>query len=254
MRAFTRWAVLACAALWAVQAHAQTADGRTADDIVERYLAAVGGRAALTKLESRSAKGTIAVSAAGVDLVGSAEAYNKAPNKSRTYFRLDLSQMGAGEMIIDQRCDGKSVFLSNSMQGDRDITGSQLESILNNTFPTPLLNYKQADAKAELAGKDKVGDKPVDVVLFTPKAGPAVKEYFDSGTGLLLRTSVTIDVPELGGPMPTTTDLLDYREVDGVKVPFELRITNSAQAITVKLQSVEHNKPMDDAMFSRPAK
>src|SRR5512133_2572620 len=102
------------------------------------------------------------VSVQGVELSGPVESYSKAPNKVRTYARFDLSQMGGGEVVVDQRCDGKSGFISYTMQGDRDVTGNQLQSLLNGAvFPTPLLNYKQAGGKVELTGKDKAGDRAV---------------------------------------------------------------------------------------------
>jgi outer membrane lipoprotein-sorting protein len=240
-------AMMTFVALCAVQAHAQTAD-----DVIEKHLAAMGGRAALAKLESRTSTGSISISAQGADLGGSIEIYNKAPNKSRSYFRIDMSQFGAGEMVVDQRCDGKTAFASNSMQGDREITGAQLQGMLNATFPSPLLGYKDAGAKAELIGKDKLGDRAVYVVQFTPKAGPASKQYFDADTYLIVRTVTKMDVPEMGGEIEQTSDLSDYRDVDGVKIPFKVNVFSSMQTITVTLSKVEHNKPIDDAMFSRP--
>ena len=90
----------------------------TADELVEKHLAALGGRSALTKLESRIARGTVSIRPGrrprrpGGDLRQGAE-------QDRTYFRVDLSQFGAGELVVDQRCDGKTAFVSNSMTGDR---------------------------------------------------------------------------------------------------------------------------------------
>jgi outer membrane lipoprotein-sorting protein len=249
MRVAAKWLVLmTVAAPWAVQAHAQTAD-----EVVEKYLAAIGGRAALVKLQSRIAIGTIVLSAQGADVAGPIEIYTKAPNKTRTYFRLDLSQLGSGEMVVDQRCDGKTAFASNSLQGDREISGNQLQNLLNATFPTPLLNYKEAGAKIELTGKDKVGTREVYVLQYTPKAGSPSKQYVDAETYLLLRTVTKVDVPAAGGEIEQTNDLADYREVDGVKVPFTINIVSSAQTLAITLTKVEHNKPIDDAMFSRPA-
>ena len=65
---------------------------------------------------------------------------------------LDLSALGGSEMVVDQRCDGKTAFASNSMQGDREITGSQLQAMLNASFPSPLLIYKDAGATVFVAG------------------------------------------------------------------------------------------------------
>ena len=260
-------ALLVVAALWTGAANAQTqakaqdkpqekpkaqAQGPTADDIIEKHLAAMGGRAALAKLESRIATGSIVVTTQGMELAGAVEIYVKAPNMARSYATLDLSQVGGTEMTVDQRCDGKTAFARNSMQGDRDITGNQLQNMQNASFPTPLLKYKDAGAKTELAGKDKVGMRDAIVLQYTPKAGSSSRHYFDAETYLLLRTVMKVDMPELGGEIEQTSDLSDYREVDGVKIPFTMQIVTPAQTVTIRLDKVVHNQSIDESMFARP--
>jgi hypothetical protein len=83
---------------------AHTVSAQTADQIIEKYLTAVGGRAALSKLTSRSMVGTITLSTPIGDVSGPIEVLNQAPNKSRTLITLDLSSVGAGKAIIDQIC------------------------------------------------------------------------------------------------------------------------------------------------------
>lgn len=249
MRSVVRMSMLTVfVALFAAQAQSQTAD-----EVIEKHLAAMGGRAALAKLESRIATGSVAISTQGADLSGPLEIDLKAPNKSRTLIKLDLSQYGGAEMVIDQRCDGKTAFASNSVQGDREISGNQLQNMLNASFPTPFLKYKEAGAKVELTGKDKVGTRAVYVLQYTPKAGSVSRQFFDAETFLLVRTIMKVDMGELGGEVEQTTDVSDYRDVDGVKVPFSVTVTNAVQTITITLSKVEHNKPIDEAMFSRPA-
>ena len=238
---------LALVLAWAPRALAQTAD-----EIIEKHLAAVGGRAVLSKLTSQKATGTVAISAQGADIGGSIEISKKAPNKSRTLMTLDLSALGGSEMVVDQRCDGKTAFASNSLQGNREITGSSLQNMLNASFPSPMLNYKEAGGKVELQGQDKVGGRAVFVLLYTPKAGPASKLFLDTETFLLARSVTTLDVPEAGGAVEQTTDVGDYRVVDGVKTAFSVTVTGTAQTIVITLTKVELNTPIDDAIFSRP--
>jgi outer membrane lipoprotein-sorting protein len=248
MKSVARSLVLvACGLLWAAHAQAQTAD-----EVIEKYLAATGGRAALAKLTSQVATGTISISAQGNELAGPFEIYVKAPNKSRSYFKLDLSQLGAGEMVIDQRCDGKTAYAMNSMQGDHEITGNQLLGMLNERFPSPYLDYKQAGAKVELMGKDTVGTRAVYVLLYTPKLGPSSRQFIDAETFLAVRSVIKVEMPD-GSETEQTSDLEDYRTVDGVKEPFTIKVSSAAQAFTISLAKIEHNVPIDDAMFSRPA-
>jgi outer membrane lipoprotein-sorting protein len=231
---------------------ASTLQAQTADEIVEKHLAALGGRATLSKLTSQVASGTVAVSAQGADIAGSIEVSRKAPNKARTLMKLDLSAVGGSEMIVDQRCDGKTAFASNSLRGDREITGSQLQNMLNASYPSPLLTYKEAGATLALQGQDKIGGRAVVVLLYTPKAGPASKMFFDAETFLLARATTKLDVPEAGGEVEQTSDLSDYRAVDGIKVPFSVMMTSAGQTVAITLSKVQLNPTIDDAIFGRP--
>jgi hypothetical protein len=60
-------------------------------------------------------------------------------------------------------------------------------------------------------------------------------------------------VPELGQKLDLTTDLLDYREVDGVKLPFKLSTSSAVQNYTIAFEKIEHNVPIDAAVFTKPA-
>ena len=93
-----------------------TASAQTADEIVDKTLTAIGGRAALGKLTSRSATGTISIATPNGDIVGTIEVLNERPNKSRTLITLDLSAMGAGTMVLDQRCNGTTGYALDSMR------------------------------------------------------------------------------------------------------------------------------------------
>src|SRR5215470_652948 len=165
----------------------QIAAAQTADEIVEKNLAALGGRTALNNLKSRSMKGTISVSTPVGELTGPIEILNQVPNKSRTSIQLDLSSLGLGKVIQDQRFDGTSGYVIDTMQGNRDITGDQLEAMKNGSFPNPLLNYKQAGATVELSGKEKVGEREAFVLVFKPKSGPATRQYIDAESYLPIK-------------------------------------------------------------------
>jgi len=149
---------------------AQVASAQTADEIVEKYLAALGGRAAFSKLKSRSAKGSIVVSSPVGDLAGTIEILNQAPNKTRNFIQLDLSGAGLGKVVQDQRFDGTAGYLIDTLQGNREVTsGEQFEAMKNASFPNPLLTYKEAGMTVELGGKEKVGEREAYVLVVKPK-------------------------------------------------------------------------------------
>jgi hypothetical protein len=76
--------------------------------------------------------------------------------------------------------------------------------------------------------------------------------FIDAENYLLTRTMITLNVPQLGGDIEQTVVVSDYRDVDGVKVPYQTRSSNPAQTISVTATKVEQNTPLDDGMFSRP--
>lgn len=246
MKRLSRLLLAAMALGWTHIAAAQTAD-----DVVEKYLAAIGGRQALAKLTSRTMIGTITLATPQGELSGPIQVYTQAPNKSRTVVKLDLSAFGAGQMTVDQRFDGTAGYLIDTLQGNRDITGNQLENMKNAMFPTPLIGYKDRGATLELAGKEKIGERDALVLVLKPKTGSASRQYIDAETYLPMRTVIKVDVPQFG-EVEQTTELSDYRDVDGVKVPFAVKATSAVQSSTVVITKVEHNAKIDEALFSKP--
>jgi hypothetical protein len=246
-----RWLYLSILAAVAV-CRANIVYSQTADDIVEKHLAAMGGRAALEKVTSRVMTGVISVSTPGGDLSGSMEVYNKAPNKSRTLIKIDASQFGLGQILQDQRFNGTSGYAIDTLNGNREITGDQLELARSNTFPSPLLKYKDAGSALELLGREKAGDRDAYVVRLTPKTGPPARMFIDAETYLLAKTVVTVNVPQIGGDVEQTVVVSDYRDVDGVKVAYQVRSSNAFQTISVTATKVEQNTSIDDGMFSKP--
>lgn len=230
---------------------ATAASAQTADEVIEKSLAAMGGRAAFTKIKSRSATGAIVLSTPAGDINGTVEVLNAAPNKSRSLIKADLSALGAGLLTIDQRFDGHTGYVLDSLQGNRDITGNQLDNMKNGSFPHPYLNYKELGISAKVTGKEKVGDREAYVVLFDPSSGSEVRNFIDVETFMPLKVVIKVELPQIG-EIEQTNELLDYRDVDGVKLPFRVRASSSVQNYTITLDKVTHNVPIDEALFVKP--
>jgi hypothetical protein len=231
---------------------AQAAAAQTVDEVIEKHLAAIGGRAALAKLTSRTMTGTFTVNTPVGDLTGPIEVFNVAPNKVRSVIKLDVSAVGGpGEMVIEQRFDGTAGYAMDSMQGNRDITGAQLEQMRNSTFPSQLLNYKEQGATVELAGKEKVGTRDAFVLVLKPKTGPVNRLFIDAETFMAARLMVKVDMPGTG-EVEQTSDFSDIRDVDGLKVPFTIKSSSGAQSFTIVAAKVTHNTKVDEAQFSKP--
>ena len=229
-----------------------SAAAQTADEIVDKTVNALGGRDALGKLTSRSSTGTMTIATPGGEISGTVEVLTARPNKSRTLINLDLTAVGAGSMVLDQRFDGTSGYALDSMRGNREITGGQLELMKENVFPTPLLGYKERGSKVELAGKEKVDDRDAYVLNVTPASGPASRTFIDAQSYLPIKSIVKVNLPEVGD-VEQTIEVSDYRDVDGVKVPFKVKGSSAVQTFTIVISDVKHNVKIDEALFAKPA-
>jgi zinc protease len=246
-RRFFLMAAQVLLALWPVLIMAQTPD-----EIVEKHLSAVGGRAALSRLTSRLMSGSVTLTTPIGPISGTAEVYMKSPNKMRTLIKLNGSAFGIPEILNDQRFDGVSGYVIDSIQGNRDLAGPLLDGMRNQVFPSLLLNYGDRGVTVALAGREKVGDKEAYVLVLTPKTGPAIRAFIDVQSMMLVKTAVTANVPEAGGDIEQINEFSDFREVDGVKVPFATRTVTPLQSVTATIKEVKHNIEIDDSSFSKP--
>ena len=228
------------------------ASAQTVDEVVERCVTAAGGRAALGKVTSRSTSGTITLSTPAGDITGSVELLNAVPNKSRSLVKANLSALGAGQLVMDQRFDGNVGYVLDNLQGNRDITGNQLDNLRSSSFPHSFLNYKEMGTTARLEGKEKLGEREAYVLVFEPTSGSVVRQYIDAQTYVAIKVVMKIDVPQLGQEVEQTTAFFDYRDVDGIKLPFRVEATSSVQNYTIVITKVEHNVRIDETLFSKP--
>ena len=235
-----------------VLACAQIAAAQTADEIIEKSIAALGGRAAFDKIKTRSMSGTITLNTPVGDIPGSIEILNARPNKARTVIKADLSSVGAGPLTIDQRFDGQTGYVIDTLQGDREMTGNQLDNLRNAGFPHAFLNYKEAGFSVKLQGKEKLGAGEAYVLIFEPAKGSTIRQFIDAQTLLPVRFTMSVNVPQVGADVEQTTTLEDYRDVEGVKMPFKLTASSSLQSFTVTLDKIAHNVAADDKLFVKP--
>ncbi len=113
------------------------------------------------------------------------------------------------------------------------------------------MRLREAYARLEARGAAKVGTVNAWLVEASPKEGKPDRLYFDQQTGLLIREESPMEGPL--GEVLFQIDFADFREVDGVKVPFSIRIPQPAEVgFQVTLVEVKHNGELADAEFIRP--
>ena len=121
------------------------------------------------------------------------------------------------------------------------------------SFPTPFLNYKESGMTVALGSREKVGTRDAYVIQLTPKVGPGVRAFFDAENFMLVKTIITINVPQLGGPIDQVVEFSDFRDVDGIKLPYLTKSSNPVQTIVATVTEVKHDTDIDDGSFSKPA-
>ena len=193
------------------------------DSILDKYLEASGGRKALEKITSRVATGTVEMTSLGV--TGTVEFVEQSPNQSSVI----INAPGLG--VMQRTFDGTRAWLQDPVQGIIRFTGVGFELMKEGAVFNKPAKLRELFPSAVLIGKEKLGGKDVYVVRLGLE-----KWYFDAEGGLLLRK----------GNMYYD----DYREVDGIKLPFKLRDEVLASAgIIYKLTEIKHNVKIDEAKF-----
>jgi hypothetical protein len=213
------------------------------DQILDKYVQAVGGKAAIEKLTSRVATGSFEIPT--MNLTGTVELYAKAPNKSG--IAIDITGFG----LVQEGYDGKTAWAQDPASGMREKSGVELAAVKRDAEFYQPLKLKQLYPKMEVKSKEKVGEREAYVIIATPEEGDPEKLYFDAQTGLLVRTDIERESPQ--GKIPVEVYLEDYREVDGNQIPFTIRQITPIFSATIRIKEYKHNVPVDDAKFSKPS-
>ena len=214
----------------------------TADQILAKYTEALGGTAAIEKLKTRSMKGTW-LAPNGVTL--GYEVYQTAPDK--IYAVLNTPKQG----VIERGFDGQ-IGWEKSQRGLRDLQGRELSLLKRYTDPFKDIKLQGQFTRISYGGKDKIDGKDVLVLRGLGIDGKGDRLYFDALTGLLVRRITT--TPTIVGLIPEQVDYEDYRDVDGMKAPFTIRVTSidSFFSSTRKYTEIKLNVAVDETKFNKP--
>ncbi len=212
----------------------------TADDIVAKYIAAVGGVDAMKKITDRVERGQILVGGKGTPI----EVFTKAPNK-----RVSITHNGDSDSYT--AFDGTIGWLANTGRPAREMSPAEggaasldaefyLGTRLKEIFPQLRRGRPEIIAGAEC-----------EVLNGSGPGRPATRLYFDKKTGLLMRMVRYAETPL--GRIPTQIDYADYRDADGVKIPYRWTLARVNGRFTIQIENVKSNLGLEDAKFAEPA-
>jgi hypothetical protein len=211
----------------------------SADQILDKYLAAAGGAEALHKIKTRVQKGT--VEAAGQQYP--IEIYSEAPEK-----RLSISHPSFGESVT--AFNGQAGWLTTP-RGVHPMNASEQQSARIDAqiyFPVRLRELYQ---EFKVLTGETIDGHATFLVTARGAVTPPLRLYFEQQTGLLLRLIRYTETPL--GRNPLQVDYTDYRDASGFKIPYQWTLTRTNGSFTIRINSVEQNIPIDEKLFVMPS-
>lgn len=214
--------------------------GPAADELFDKYLKAVGGAAAVEKVESRVMKGTITFGDRNVPI----DIYSKAPD-----MRISYTHTPDGDSVT--AFDGHEGWLAAPKRPVREMHGPDIDGASIDADLHFAAHLKTMFSGAKVLGVEKIDGHEAYVVVGQREGKTPLRLYFDEKSGLLLRLLRLGETPL--GRLPTQIDYADYRGVGGVTIPYKWTLARPGGKFTIQLSEVKQNVPVEDGRFQRPA-
>jgi len=213
---------------------------QSVDELIAKNIEAKGGSAKLNAVQSIKQVSQFSMSGMAATMT----VYAKRPNRVRQEVKI-------ADKTVISAFDGVTTWIINPMVGsDRPIavTGPQADMLREQgDFDGPLVDYKTKGYKVELVGPESLGERKVTHLRLVSPSQQIVHLYLDASTNLEAKRSTEVESLKL------EQELDDYRPVEGVMIPFHIRLlVNGVPQSEMKVQSVQFNVAMDDAIFRMP--
>jgi photosynthetic reaction center cytochrome c subunit len=246
---------------------AQMPGQSSADEVINKYVQAIGGAERLAGLKSYVAKGT-SVGFGGFGGGGQVQIFAKFPDQRATFIEFpDAPDRGASIRTYN----GREGWLKTPLTvlGEYELTGgeldgarldaqlafpAQIKQVLSNLRVSLPVAISDLPGPSSQTSKESAGlgqDRVVNVVQGTGPRGILTTLYFDKESGLLLRVVRYGKSPI--GRVPTLVDYADYRDIGGIKMPFRMTFAWLDGRDAIQLSEVQTNVAIDAARFGRPA-
>lgn len=202
------------------------------EQVLERYIEAIGGREAIERLTTRVITGRLVTDLPTrqppVYESNGFVIYAKVPGR---YLYVQQSARGTHR----DGCDGRVCW--RSAGGDVELDAHYDARFAWFADPQNALRMWDYFPDMKMRGATTLEGRLMYVVDIDDDVSHAL--YFDAETGLLVRLGYN-------------RELDDYRELDGVLVPFRMAISRKGGSSTYIVETTEHNVPIDDAELAAP--
>ena len=224
--------------LAAILSHPIAARAQSANEVIERHIKALGGRTAIEKIASTELSGTITVAD------GQAGVFTHRTMRPHSFY-VSLS-WGASRMRAG--FNGRSAWQDDGQDGLRTLYGEAASRVrADASYANAQYTLPEKIRQMSVAGREEVRGRPAIVLeAFTPD-GVRRRLFFDAASYLLVK-----DEQQTGARTePRFFD--DYRPVDGVMTPHRIEWQRESETLTIAVERVVHNAPVDEHAFDVPA-
>jgi len=234
-------------------AFAKPVHAQKADDIIDKYITAMGGKDAWSKING--IRMTAKVDAQGMSLP--LDIINLSDGRSYTSFEFQ------GKKMVQDVFDGETLWGMNFMtmkaeKSDKEATENKKREAKD--FPNDIMGYAAKGYKAEFMGKETAeGVKCFKIKIIKKSTLVDGKEeenvafhYFDEESYALIMSETVIPTGEAKGQIAQTV-YSDYQEVSGVYFPFSIMSRlKDGQGQGIVIEKIEVNPKVEDSMFKFP--
>jgi hypothetical protein len=207
-------------------------------DVINNYIAAVGGLENWTNIKDITTKMDLSVSGQSLELVE----IKKAPNK---YF----SELKGGGMVFQKKVFNGVKGKLGGMQGEKEMEAEDIAAMKEEANFLGEVAFLDPSYKVELKGTEKVEGKDAYVVKVTNAKGDFKLYYYDVASKLKVKSSETVEMGP--GQKATVSSFFSNYQVaqGGMKLPYTIKQVAGPQVFDIKVKSFELNTGVDDKIF-----
>ena len=220
---------------------AVTAMAQSADEIIDKHIAAIGGKEKWLKVKSVQMEGTVNVMGREVGV--------KVTNVHNIGSRQDISVAGMTGYAIVTPTNGWQFMPFQGQTKPEPLPADAVKASLDDLdLQGNFIDYKAKGHTVEYLGTEDIEGTECHKLKVTRKNSGDQTVFIDAETFYVIRTSTKINMN--GQEIETKTDMSDYRDVNGIKLAFSI----TQPFGTVVMTSVKVNESVDEKIFADPTK
>ena len=210
---------------------------QTADEIINKYVGAMGGAEKLASLKTVKMEGSMSTQGIDVPLT--------VTKKHMTAMRLDLEIMGTSNFQLANTKNGWVYMPVMQQTEPKEMEPEQLKSIQNQfDVQGSLFNYKEKGTTVEYVGTEKLDGKDAYKIKML-RNGSNVFYYIDAVSNFVVKTSSKANVQ--GQETDVETSFSDYKKNEE---GYWFAYTNVTMQGTIVFDKISANVPVDEKIFS----